>query len=164
MIKYGFTHMKYLPKGTIYSIVDIFEVPSKGTVIGYASEGGELFFRKEDDLDKFEFLNMESFKHEKQFSPVEVKFKLNGVWENFFYNGYKLMELVDFLEYKNYLLKLEEKDLLDKSDCSSEKYSELMIASRTNVVTPPFNNYPELRKKNYLLQNLIRHLKIEFSI
>lgn len=75
-----YTHLKYIPKGTIYSIVSKFKDDEFGNVIGYASKDGEVYFRLEDDFKKFEFINNDQVYKTIDNKEINVKFKLLGIW------------------------------------------------------------------------------------
>jgi hypothetical protein len=86
----NFTHLRYIPKDKIYSIIARFKDENFGNVIGYASKEREFYFRLEKDFEKFDFINSDEFYQTIDNNEINVKLKLFGTWIDYKFKENKL--------------------------------------------------------------------------
>lgn len=73
--------IKYIPTETNYLVIAIIQDENLGKLIGYTSGDGELYFRSENDFEKFEKSDdYISIAYEEPVFPTDAKVKIDGEW------------------------------------------------------------------------------------
>lgn len=167
MIESNITHLIYTPKDTLYLIVSRFKHLKLGNIIGYASIDGDVYFRLEDDFEKFEALTTEAFSYREKDSFVDVKLKLNGTWEHYSWKGRQLITFEEHID--NEIESFERQLNKSHSDYyNKHKYHYNIKAEDENILwkkakETKFNELEFKQQKIILLKEKIKIIKNELN-
>lgn len=163
MIKTGFDFIHYLPKDTIYKIVSTFKHIELGNIIGYVSKEGDIYFRLETDLEKFNFTNGDYFDYTAPLEPTYVKFKLSGEWKDYMWSGRKIIPMEQFLDDESTSLEKQLNHLYRQFENKYDYYYMIEVEDENQMWSHAkqnkFDKFEFKQQKNIFLKDKISLLK-----